>query len=295
VNATPQLSIVVASVNGLPYLDDCLESLFERCQNSEVIVADCTDEHLQAHVRERWPQAQLIAFQEPTSVPALRAAGVAAARAPYVAVIEDHCVVHNGWARHIVAAHQRGKSVVGGPIRNGSLRIRDWAAFLFEYSLFMEPLPTGSTGDLAGMNVSYDRRAIAAMADLLREGKWETWLHERLRSRGFEFYLDEHAVLDHVKDFGIREFTAQRFHYARAYAGMRNADLGRRRIVYAIGSPAIVPLLYYRIARNVLRRRRHRRELLLATPLIVLYLLATALGEGSGFVFGGGSSLLRVK
>jgi hypothetical protein len=98
-----------------------------------------------------------------------------------------------------------------------------------------------------------------------------------------------------VKDFGFAEFAGQRFHYARAYAGMRNADLGRSRIVHALAAPAVVPLLYFRIARNVFRRGRHRREFLLATPLILAYSLVTMVGEGLGHAFGGGRSLLRVK
>jgi glycosyltransferase involved in cell wall biosynthesis len=293
---SPTLSVVVASVNGLPYLDDCLQSLVDNCPDAEIVVADCTDEETRRHVGEQWRGIKLIGFDEPTSVPELRAAGIAAARAPYVALIEDHCVVRNGWASRLLSAHRGGRSVVGGPIRNGSThRVRDWAAFFFEYSSYMEPAAKGATGDLPGMNVSYDRRAIAAIDDLLREGKWESWLHDRLRSRGFELYLDDQAVLDHVKDFGFTEFAAQRFHYARAYAGMRNADLGRRRIVHALAAPAVVPLLYFRIARNVLRRGRHRREFLLASPLILVYSLVTVVGEGLGHAFGGGRSLLRVK
>jgi glycosyltransferase involved in cell wall biosynthesis len=291
----PALSVVVASVNGMPYLGDCLDSLAQRCPEAEVVVADCTDEQTRQSVRERWPLVRLVAFDEPTSVPELRAAGIAAATAPYVALIEDHCVVRNGWAPRLLAAHRAGRSVVGGPIRNGSHRVRDWAAFFFEYSAYMEPVAEGAVDDLPGMNVSYDRRAIAAIDDLLAQGKWEGWLHERLRSRGFELYSDPAARLDHVMDFGFREFVGQRFHYARAFAGMRNEDLGPRRIVHALAAPALVPLLYSRIARNVLRRGRHRRELLLATPLIVVYTLVTAIGEGLGFALGGGRSLLRVK
>ena len=56
----------------------------------------------------------------------------------------------------------------------------------------------------------------------------------------------------------------------------------------------IVPLVYARIARNVWRRG-HAREFVLATPLLALYLVATAIGEGVGYVFGGGRSLLRVR
>jgi len=102
-------------------------------------------------------------------------------------------------------------------------------------------------------------------------------------------------VLDHAKDFGFREFLSQRYHYSRSYAGMRNSDLGGKRLLYALGSPLIPVLMYRRIATNVLGRRRHRRELALATPLIILYTGVWAAGEAIGYVFGGGRSLLRVR
>lgn len=291
---TPPLSVVVASVNGFPYIGECLDSLAKHCPEAEVVVADCTDTSTRQRIRGGWPLVRLIGFEIPTSIPALRAAGIAASSAPYVALIEDHCVVRNGWADGILAAHRAGYSVVGGPIRNGAGRLRDWAAFLFEYSAYMEPQHAGPVLDLPGMNVSYDRRAIEAIDDLLRAAKWESWLHGRLRDRGFVLFATPAATLDHVKDFGIREFLAQRFHYARAYAAMRNDDLGWKRAVYAVTAPAIIPLVYARIAGNV-RRRGHAREFTLATPLLAMYLAATAIGEGIGYATGGGRSLLRVK
>jgi len=292
----PQLSVVVASVNGFPYLGECLEALEARCPEAEVIVADSTDEETRRRVRERWPSARLVSYDEPKTIPELRAAGIAAAGTPYVALIEDHCVVRDGWAARILEDHRRGRPVVGGAVRNAATkRLRDWAAFLCEYSEHMEPVPRGSATALPGMNVSYDRRAIEAMAELLREGRWETWLHERLRRSGFELYADPEITIDHDKDFGFREFVSQRYHYARSYAGMRNPELGRKRPVYVLASPLLVPLIYARIARNVLRRRRHRGTLLAATPLILVYLAVWAFGEAVGYAFGGGRSLLRVR
>jgi glycosyltransferase involved in cell wall biosynthesis len=292
----PQLSVVVASVNGLPYLGACLDSLEQHCPQAEVIVADWTDEETRARVRKHWPEVRLLSFDEPMAVPELRAAGIAAAQAPYVALIEDHCVVTNGWAGNILDAHRQGYPVVGGPIRNAATaRIRDWAAFFCEYSEHMQPMPEGAVQSLPGMNVSYDRRAIASMEHLLREGRWESWLHPHLLREGFVFYCDPGIVLDHAKDFGLREFLSQRYHYSRSHAGMRNAELGAKRAIYALGSPLIVPLFYYRIARNVLRKRRHRRELALATPLVLTYLTVWAFGEAVGSTFGGGRSLLKVR
>jgi glycosyltransferase involved in cell wall biosynthesis len=291
----PPLSVVVASVNGLPYLAECLDALRSRCPEAEVIVADWTDGRTREEIRIRWPGVRLIPFERATSIPELRAAGIRAARAPYVAVIEDHCVVRDGWAERILAAHRAGHAVVGGPVHNGALRIRDWAAFLCEYSAHMDPVPEGSVPTMVGMNVSYDRESIAAMRELLEAGRWESWLHPHLQRNGFRFHSDPGIAVDHVKEFGVREFLSQRYHYARSHAGMRNPELGWRRPLYALGSPLLIPLLYLRIARDVLRKRRYAGRLVAATPLLVLYLGAWALGEAVGYTLGGGRSILRVR
>jgi hypothetical protein len=291
----PQLSVVVASVNGFPYVGRCLDSLRRHAPGAEVIVAASADPELERQIGERWPEVRVVTVGEPMGVPKLRAAGIVAASAPYVAVTEDHCVVHAGWADRIVAAHREGHAVVGGPIRNGAdKRIRDWAAFFCEYSEFMKPVGTGVTASLPGMNVSYDRRAIEAMAPLLDWGCFETWIHPHLQKSGFELYADDAITLDHVMDFDVGVFLPQRYHYARSYAGMRNADLGPKRFLYMLASPVLVPLAFYRIARNVLRRRA-RARLAMASPLVLLYTAAWTFGEAVGYGLGGGRSLLRVR
>lgn len=294
--SVPELTVVIASVNGFPYLGKCLDALEQSAPEAEVIVADWTDRETRTKIEHGWPSVRLLSFEEPMAVPELRAAGIAASSAPHVAVIEDHCVVRDGWAQRLLDAHRRGRPVVGGPVRNGATRrVRDWAAFFCEYSEHMEPVATGSTGSLVGMNVSYDRRAIDAMEPLLAEGRWETWLHPHLQRRGFELYSDGSSGLDHVKEFGIREFVSQRYHYARSHAGMRNEELGARRWIYFLGSPALVPLLYARIARNVAAKGRCRREFALATPLVLVYLAVWSVGEAVGYAAGGGRSLLKVR
>ena len=294
--SSPQLSVVVASVNGLRYLDGALAALTTHAPEAEIVVADWTDEATRRHVRSTYPSVKMLSFDQPQTVPELRAAGIAATTAPYVAVIEDHCVIQPGWSAAILETHGNAYSVAGGPIRNGATRrIRDWAAFFCEYNEHMEPLPAGPTRSLPGMNVSYDRRAIESMQPLLDEGRWETFLHPYLLERGFTFYAEPRMLLVHDKDFGFREFSSQRYHYARSHAGMLNDQLGRRRVLYVGGSPLLVPLLYNRIARKVLSRRVHRAQFLGATPLILVYLAIWAFGEAVGYAFGGGRSLLKVK
>lgn len=295
-SAAVGLSVVVASVNGLPYLARCLESLSRTAPSAEVVVADCTDEETRACVRRDWPDVRLLSFDEPLSVPELRAAGIAAASAPYIALIEDHCIVRDGWADGLLRWHAQGKQVVGGPIANAvSRRIRDRAAFYCEYSGFLLPVEAGPAHDLPGMNVSYDSAAVAAMQDLLDEGRWETMLHPRLRERGFGFWIDPSLVIDHAKDFGFGEFASQRYHYARSYAGERNALIGPRRFAYALAAPLLPLLLARRILGNIGRSDEDRRVAATAIPLVLVYLVVWAVGEAVGYVFGGGRSLLRIR
>ncbi len=292
----PVLSVVIASVNGMPYLGRCLDALAARCPQAEVVVADWTDEATRAEVRRRWPSVKLLSFDEPMAIPELRAQGVFAATAPVVALIEDHCLVTPPWGERLTAAHAAGHGVVGGPIRNvATSRVRDWAAFFCEYSAVMEPMPEGPVDGLPGMNVSYGRDALAAIDDLLREGRWENWLHPRLRERGFDLWCEPSAIVEHDKGFELGEFLWQRYHYSRSYAGMRNPELGPRRVLYALGTPLLLPLLYWRMARNVFSRRRLRREFLLATPLVLAYIAVWAFGESVGYAFGAGRSLLKVR
>ena len=293
---TAELSVVVASVNGLPYLADCLESLERHAPRAEVVVADWSDERTRAHVAERWPDVMLLSFDEPRSVPELRAAGIAAASAPRVAVIEDHCKVTAGWAEAIVRAHEAGHHVVGGPVRNVKTeRIRDWAPFYCEYSSFLEPFAEGEVDDLTGMNVSYDRSALAEIRDLLDEGRWESDLHPRLRERGYALMAVPEAVIEHAKDFGFLEFASQRYHYSRSFAGMRRDARGARRVAYALATPLLVPLLFWRIVRNVRSRPAHASTFARAAPLVLVYTMIWAFGELVGYTAGGGRSILRVR
>ena len=85
-------------------------------------------------------------------MPELRAAGIFAATAPYVALIEDHCDVPRGLGARIARARtKRVTRSSAGSIRNSRYRrVRDWAAFFCEYSRFMEPAPAGAVEDLPG-------------------------------------------------------------------------------------------------------------------------------------------------
>ncbi|MGH9190243.1 MAG: glycosyltransferase family 2 protein [Acidimicrobiales bacterium] len=297
--ARPAISVVIASVNGLPYPLACLDSL--AAQESvvpEVVLADCTGASTVAAVRERYPDVRILAYDGPKSVPWLRAAGIRAATGRLVAVTEDHCVPRPDWCRRLVEAQARtGWAAVGGGVANASTRrVVDWAVFFCEYSQLMLPVSESSEGAVPGMNVAYDMDALGELADVFADGLWENFLHERMRSAGHQVGVVEDVVVGHQKYFTIPMFLAERFHYSRSYAGMRVA--GRRpavRLAWAATSFALPPLLVARITRSVVRRPRYLGRYLEALPLVVLFSGMWACGEFWGYLTGPGDSLVKVR
>ncbi len=299
-DSRPELSIVVASVSGRPYLDACLEALEQQEDriSAEVIVADGVGASVRDLLRTRHPRVRLLAFDEPKSVPELRAAGIEAARGEIVVITEDHCIPRADWYRAIVAAHDRSaQPAIGGAVDNAATEhIVDWAVFFCEYSNFMSPVDEGVVHDLPGPNVSYKRWALEEMTDLLQNGYWETFLHWRLEEKGYELVSDSRIRVLHKKHYRFGEFLAERYHYGRTFAGTRNEFTSRgRRIFHLLGSPALPPILMFRIARRVLRRHHHLAVYVKALPLIASFMFAWAAGEWVGYAFGAGSRSMELS
>ena len=295
----PVVSVVIPSVNGLPAIADCLDALDRQEGNvpAQVVVADRCGEAVRAVLRERFPHALILAAPPGASIPALRTLGIARARAPLVAIIEDHCNVGASWLLTIERARRGGHPVIGGAVENGSVeRVVDWAAFFCEYARFMPPLKGGPVAEVTGNNVVYDRATLDAAGSDDASGSWEFFLHARLKERGVPFHCEPELLVSHRKVFGFAYFLAQRYHYSRSFAGarLRGAPLWKRAF-YAAATPLLPPLLFVRIAREVAPRRRYWGRFVQAAPILALFLCSGAWGEASGAVAGPGDSLRRVE
>ena len=111
---------------------------------------------------------------------------------------------------------------------------------------------------------------------------------------GSEVHIDRGAVSERVsyEPMGV----AQRWHFARSYAGMRRADQSwPGRLLYGFGSAALPALLLARVARRVLSKRRHVGRFVACLPLVALFLTVGAAGEMLGYLVGPGRSLERVE
>ena len=152
----PALSVVVPSVNGRQDLIGCLAALDRQRADVdlEVLVADRCGPELRAEVAREFPAVRILEASAKTTIPDLRAMAIAAARGRALAVIEDHVIVPDGWARALLSELRDDAMVVGGAIENAATeRLVDWAAFLCEYSHCITPLPDGPSDWVPGNNV----------------------------------------------------------------------------------------------------------------------------------------------
>lgn len=294
----PQLSVVVPSVNGLGDLLGCLAALESQRADVEleVLVADRCGDAVRAEVRRLYPAARILEAAPRTPIPDLRAMAFAAARGRSVAVIEDHVIVPAGWARALLDAQGGDDVVVGGAIENAAVdRLVDWAAFLCEYSHCLVPLPEGPADWLPGNNVIYPRSLLARYRPVLGQGQWENRLHDAMRRDGIPLVCRPDIRVGHKKHYTVGEYVAQRYLYARSYAGARVTGASvTKRLGYGVAAVALPPILFVRTVSRVIAKRRHRRELVRSLPLLAVFVVSWALGEMVGYVAGPGDSLARV-
>ncbi|MBV8076319.1 MAG: glycosyltransferase, partial [Planctomycetaceae bacterium] len=255
----PDLSVVVASVNGWDVLGPTLEALDAQPGRDriEVIVVDALGGEARERLRARRPRVELIESDR-RPIPRLRHLGVCRARGRIVAILEDHGRVAPDWAAGILEAHRGPWGAVGGVVENGRSGLVNWAVFFCEYSPYMAPVVEGEAADLPGNNIAYKRPLLMRHAHVLACGKWESWINDRLRVDGIALASTNAMVVHHIKPFRLGDFLVQRYHFARSYAGMRRVDQSpARRLVYGFGSLALPALLMARITRTVVQKRRH--------------------------------------
>lgn len=294
----PRLSVVLASVNGLAVLEPTLDALDAQPERAEmeVVVVDAVSGSTRARLEARRPAVMLVPVAERLAIPRLRALGVRQARAPIVAILEDHGAVSPGWAAAVLEAHQADCGAVGGPVENGRNGLVNWAVFFCEYASYMAPIPADQVTDLPGNNIAYKRPHLWRHLGVLEDGKWESWINDRLRADGVPLRSVPRMVVRHIKPFRLGHFLVQRFHFARSFAGMRRTDQSSaQRLVYTFGSFALPALLLVRITRTVLAKRRHLGWFAASLPLLALFVTVGAVGELVGYAFGPGRSLESVE
>jgi hypothetical protein len=232
---------------------------------------------------------QVVEFGPIDSLNRPRVAGIRAARAPIVAMSEDHCFPAPGWARALLEAHREAWAAVGPTVALANPEsARAWANYLIQYGGWVQPDPGGEIDDLPGHNSSYKRELLLAYGERLESMMVaDTMLHWDLRRRGFKLRLEPRAVSHHVFMTLQRPFLAENFYIGWQFAGIRARSCGlARRLLFLSGSPLLPAVRLRRIVRRM-RQFGWQRDLLpRALPALLLGLAASAAGELCGYALG---------
>jgi glycosyl transferase family 2 len=282
------LSVIVTSCDAPDLLERCLAALVtpRRTEDVEVIVADCSRENPTPRLAARFPTVR-VRHVEPMSLPALRWTAVRDARGDLIGAVEARCTPAEDWCEAIVRAHRAAPDApaVGGPVDlKAGANAFDWGLYLCEYVAFAPPVEEADAEEISGANLSYKRADLEAARDVLDEGVWEAALHLRWRRAGRRMRMSRATV---VFQNGMRPAAAvrMRFNYARSYAAERiRGDLGRR-ILYALGSPALPFVLTTRVARHACRKG-YGPAFWRALPWILVLNSAWSAGEFAGYATG---------
>lgn len=224
------------------------------------------------------------------------AAGVHRARAPLVALTEDHSFPAPDWAERLIAAHRGPWAAVGPAMRNANPDcLVSWADFYIAYGKWAGPAASGVVDFLPGHNSCYKRGALLAFGGRLEELlEAETVLHWDLRKRGMELWLEAGASTAHM-NFGLwRSWLPVQFHAGRVFASQRASGWSAgRRALFTIASPLIPFVRLARVGRGL--RRAAMGRMFRVRVLLVAWvgLLADGAGQMLGYALGAGGARAR--
>lgn len=217
------------------------------------------------------------------------ALGIRHARAPIVALTEDHAYPAPNWAERLVAAHQAPHAVVGPMMRNANpTSVVSWADFYIGYGKWAEPLVSGEYDFLMAHNAAYKRAVLLEFGARLEEMMAsETALHFELARRGHTFWLEATTHTAHLNFDQWRPFFAAMFFSGRVFGAYRAWDWPfSRRALYTLASPLIPFVRFARIRRDVRRAKFATRMRWLVYGALWLGLGADAVGQAMGYAMG---------
>jgi glycosyltransferase involved in cell wall biosynthesis len=286
----PKLSVVVASQNARQSVGDCLRALNNQCSNGkiEIIVVDNSTDETAEIVKREFPSVKIIAVDKAKFIPELWGIGIGESTGECVALTTSHFVPAATWTAKILKAHEQPFAGIGGAIENEEKAgLVSWAVYFCRYSPYMLPFGKTEVEDFAADNASYKRSDLEKVKDSMRDGFWETFVHQKMRHAGMTLLKSPEIVVFHQKSFTFAGFMSQRLWHGRQFGQARVSKMSTfRRAAMILLSPTIPFIYLFRITRRVLDKKRNFSNFFWSLPILILFLLSWSTGEFSGYVWG---------
>ena len=141
----PVISVVIASIVGAPFIDDCLASVFaqKNAPPFEVIVVDCRGPENVGRLRQQFPDVRFVELDHRETVPQLAASGWNKRRAELSPSSKSIAWRQKNWLATLVSAFSPQYVAVGGPIEFRGGRLRDWITYFIEYNSYLPAMARG--------------------------------------------------------------------------------------------------------------------------------------------------------
>jgi len=289
---TPELTIIVASVEAAHTLAQALDAFSATCKHiaHEIIVVDASKDTSAKVAREHRSSPQVVEYPPDTLVPHLWADGIRRSRGRWVALSTGHCVVPLPWATSLIAALDDGSRGAGaGLLPLPHIRAVDRAVFFLRYSGFLEQTrgETRPAADIPGDNAAYRGDEIRSFVASGVDGFWELEYHEVIAEANDGGLV---AVPAATAGFGIAfpflTILRHRFDHGRHFGAWRATEGGEGRLRVLLPSPLVPLVLLRRTFARVRAFPELRGELIQALMPFLILAGAWAAGEGLGALFG---------
>jgi len=297
---TAALSVVLFVPGGYETVRRTMSHLRAQTVAGKIELVFVTPSHQQLKLDESvlscFHSWQVVEIESDMYVSAAYVAGIRQARAPIVALTEDHAFPDANWAELLIAAHRQPWAAVGPSMRNGNPEsILSWADFYHAYSGWMHPISSGPIPQLPGHNSSYKRDILLTFGsrlDILMEA--ESVLHRHLRTPGHRLFLEAGTCTTHLNFALWSSWFPLRYYIGRQFAAAWAQDwTWARKLLFTVASPLIPWYRFWRIQRNVCRGQP-RSLIIRALPIVLLGLMIEWFGQLQGFTAGPGDSTEKV-
>ncbi len=298
--APPEFSVVLTVVEGPEQTRRCLEALRRQIDPPRMEILVPWDASI-AEVAE-WSAPGLrcprVANAPPLDPPhdettrhvlydLRRSTGIAGAKAPRIALLEDRGVPGPDWARAMVKTlDQTGAAAVGGAIRCGGATRWARALHLLDFGPYAPPFDEHLALHLSDTNVAYRKDALERIDHVWRARFHEPRVHGALREIGENLVLSPAPeVVQSRADLTLGRILRERLAWGRLFGSLlargRSAPWRfTRGLAALLLLPALLP--FRAVRREAIRGRLPSAVRLL--PELVCAATVWAIGEAWGLV-----------
>jgi hypothetical protein len=297
----PSISVIINTGECRDHAEILLASLVtqEIIEEMEIIILDSVAADVPPLRGHDHPAVTYIRVDPEILFPVVLVQGIRQARAPIVALLEEHCIAMPGWAAALVKAHQEPWGAVCGEVINGCPDVGiSNAEFLACRSVqWQAPAERAELEMLDGHNSSYRRDLLLAYGDeaLSEMLAAEATLLMKLKEDGHRLLLEPAARYAHRNEANIKTLPLSLFYWHRTFGDTRARVFrwGLQKRILRVGIALLTPP--YQALKNVQYIRKKRPDLLQPfltnLPMILFLGYASNIGQIAGLLLGKGRSI----